>query len=40
MKSSFREIANLGDDWDFWFSHTKDLPAKDEKKKKLLLYFE
>lgn len=41
MKSSFKEIPNLTEDWNFWFTHINDLP-KDitkRKKKKESFYF-
>lgn len=39
MKSSFKDIPNLGSQWDFWFSHTAKLPKTDTSKKKENYYF-
>lgn len=39
MKSSSSDIPNLGGEWDFWFSHTKELPKAGPTRKRESYYF-
>lgn len=39
MKTRASDIPNLGDDWDFWFDHTRQLPKVIDKQKKRHSYY-